>query len=150
MSRTQVERVIAAADSLRGVCQVEFLGIETVDGGPTITRLAARIQDAEDKGYVFESLGKRHDCKVYRLVSRPEFEVEGSAGEQGPATLKDCGPVSAASSPTGVSVPPSIELNSKPTPNGGKSGSSEPLSLFTEVGKPLYGFAEQEKMDEAA
>lgn len=43
-----------------------------LDGGPTITRLAARIQDAEDRGYVFEHLGTRHDCRVYRLVSRPE------------------------------------------------------------------------------
>lgn len=71
--RTQLERVIAASRSSRGTCQADFLG-DTVDGLPNITRVGARIQDAEDQGYVFEILGWRHKTKVYRLVKEPDAE----------------------------------------------------------------------------
>lgn len=73
---TQLERVLKAARSFRGTCQAEWLG-PVADGGPRITRLAARLQEAEDRyGYQFECLGKRAGTKVYRLV-------EGSGVERG-------------------------------------------------------------------
>ena len=68
---TQVDRVVRAARSFQGVCAVDFLGPDVVDGGKPITRVAARIQDAEDQGYVFEIIGWRAKTKVYRLVSEP-------------------------------------------------------------------------------
>ncbi len=68
---SQIDRVLAAARSYRGVCQVDFLGPDTVDGLPPITRLAARIQDAEARGYRFEIIGWRNKTKVYRLADVP-------------------------------------------------------------------------------
>lgn len=76
--RTQVERVIRAADTHRGVCQVDFLAPDVIDGGPPITRLAARLWDAEQWGCVFECIGRRSGCKVWRLVSKPD-DVERTA-----------------------------------------------------------------------
>jgi len=64
---TQSERVLAAAKSFRGTCQADWLG-ETPDGGPRITRVAARIQDLENAGHVFEIIGVRSKTRVYRLV----------------------------------------------------------------------------------
>lgn len=75
MKPTQVSRVIAAARSYRGVCQAEFLGPQVCDNGTPITRLAARIQDAEARGFTFELIGWRKRCKVYRLISGPEGET---------------------------------------------------------------------------
>lgn len=75
---TQVERVIKAARSFRGVCQPDFEGAVTIDRKPRITRLAARIHEAEQKGYVFERLHRRHGFIVYRLVSEPD--AGGGAG----------------------------------------------------------------------
>lgn len=69
---THVDRVIAAARRDCGVCQVDMLAPEVCDGGAPITRVGARIQDAEGRGYVFETIGWRHKCKIYRLVSEPE------------------------------------------------------------------------------
>jgi hypothetical protein len=71
---TQVERVVAAARSFRGVCQVDFLAPDVVDNGKPITRLAARLWDAEQQGFEFECIGKRSGCNVYRLVSEPDVE----------------------------------------------------------------------------
>lgn len=98
---TQTERVILAAKSFRGVSQVDFLGPDTVDGKPPITRLAARIFDAERKGHVFEIIGWRQSCKVYRWIEGPG--VEGGAGswENG-----------APSDPADSSPGPSLALSS--------------------------------------
>ncbi len=74
---TQVERVIEAARSFRGVCQVDFLLPDVCDGGGPITRVGARIQDAEDRGYVFETIGWRDKTKVFRLLSEPEAAPSG-------------------------------------------------------------------------
>lgn len=80
MKLTQTQRVIRAAKSFRGMTQVDFLGTHTIDGGPPITRVAARIQDARDEGHEFEHLGTRDSCKVYRWVSGPD--VEARSGEE--------------------------------------------------------------------
>lgn len=66
---TQTERVIAAAKSYRGICQAELLHAH-----PPITRLAARIQDAKERGHVFEILPWRKGTKVYRWVEGPDVE----------------------------------------------------------------------------
>jgi hypothetical protein len=68
----QVERVIAAARSPDGVSQADMLLPDVIDGGAPITRVGARIQDAEERGFVFETIGWRDRCKVYRLLSEPE------------------------------------------------------------------------------
>jgi hypothetical protein len=44
------------------------------NGGPPITRLAARLWDAEREGCVFECIGRRSKCKIWRLVSKPDVE----------------------------------------------------------------------------
>ena len=87
MKLTQTQRVIAAAKSYRGVTQVDFLGTHTIDGGPPITRVAARIQDARDEGHEFENLGTRQSCKVYRWVSGPDEVERERAGTT--ATVED-------------------------------------------------------------
>lgn len=76
---TQAERVLAAARSYRGTCQADWLADETPDGGPWITRVAARIQDLEDQGHEFDCIGVRNRTKVYRLVGEPS-PVSGLAG----------------------------------------------------------------------
>lgn len=77
---TQLERVIKLA-TVRGddgITQVDFLS-PTADGGPTITRLAARILDAKAQGYRFDKVGERASCHVYRLAGGPEQTVSGGA-----------------------------------------------------------------------
>src|SRR5271166_2534537 len=75
MKPTQTDRVINAAKSYRGICAVDFMAPDVIDDGPPITRLAARIFDAERRGFSFEVIGWRKSCKVYRLVSSPDAEV---------------------------------------------------------------------------
>src|SRR4051812_44300588 len=100
---TQTERVIAAARSYRGVCAVDFLGPDVIDGGKPITRVAARIQDAEERGYVFETIGWRSKMKVYRLVSEPEG-VESGSSERRPATHRGSGPAPAGTDQAGAAA----------------------------------------------
>jgi hypothetical protein len=83
--RTQVERVVRAARSYRGVCAVDFLGPDTVDGGAPITRLAARLWDAEQQGYLFECIGRRSRCKVWRLIGEPGVD-DGRGGDSAPGS----------------------------------------------------------------
>lgn len=85
---TQTDRVIAAARSYRGVSQVDFLGPVTVDGGPPITRLAARLYDAERQGFSFECIGWRDRCKCWRLVGEPDVESgSGDSSSDAESTL---------------------------------------------------------------
>lgn len=67
---TQAERVLAAlrAHPDRGICAVDFLRFPTVDGGPPITRLAARIGELRDAGEPILNHGIRDKCRVYRLA----------------------------------------------------------------------------------
>jgi hypothetical protein len=91
MTRTQTERVILAAKSFRGVCAVEFMAPDVIDNGPPITRLAARIFDAERQGHIFEVIGWRNKTKVYRWVEGPEVERTVSA-DSNPAYRPSFGP----------------------------------------------------------
>jgi hypothetical protein len=83
---TQLERVIEAARSFRGTCQADWLAAETPDRGPRITRVAARMQEAEDRlGASFECIGWRNRTKVYRLTDEPDVG-------RGAAPLPSSGP----------------------------------------------------------
>lgn len=65
----QVERVVRLARSrgAQGITQVDFL-TPTADGGPAITRLAARVYDAKGQGFEFCKAGTRNSCDIYCLV----------------------------------------------------------------------------------
>lgn len=83
---TQMDRVLEASRSYRGVCQAELLGPDVVDGGKPITRLAARIEDLETKRQcVFENLGWKSGTKIYRLVSAPDSQRSIDTGDSSPS-----------------------------------------------------------------
>lgn len=77
--KTQKERVL---DSLRsagssGVTQADWSGAygPTPDGGPPITRLAARIADLEGDGHLIAHEGVRDQCRIYALRPAEQEEV---------------------------------------------------------------------------
>jgi hypothetical protein len=70
VTATQRERVLAKARTAAGVCQADF-GSPTCDGGPPITRVAARLHELDLDGFSFEVLPWRSKCKVFRLISEP-------------------------------------------------------------------------------
>lgn len=78
---TQTDRVLAAlylhAD--RGITQVDFLRFPTIDGGPPITRVAARIEELRDQGFLIVSGERRERCVVYRLGKVPAALFEEAA-----------------------------------------------------------------------
>ena len=67
---TQCDRVLAALyrHPDRGISQVDFLRYPTIDGGPPITRLAARVNELRDQGHLIVDAGIREKCKVYCLA----------------------------------------------------------------------------------
>ena len=73
---TQTERVLEALAraGARGITQVDFLRYPTADGGPPITRVAARVEELRDQGYCIVSGERRDKCVVYRL--QPEKQLE--------------------------------------------------------------------------
>jgi hypothetical protein len=72
----QRERVLKALQDagLRGITQVDFLRFPTVDGGPPITRVAARVQELRDEGYEILSGTTRDRCAVY-ILKRQDVPV---------------------------------------------------------------------------
>lgn len=65
---TQKERVLHALQKHpRGLTQIAFDLPRTVDGGPPIKRVAARIEELRKDGYVIVDAGRAHGCKIYRL-----------------------------------------------------------------------------------
>ncbi len=72
----QAERVLEALRHVggKGLTQVDYLRYPTIDGGPPITRVAARIEELRGLGYCIESGERRDKCVVYRL--RPEKPAE--------------------------------------------------------------------------
>ena len=66
---TQPERVLRLLKQAgdHGLTQVD-LNLPTVDGGPPITRLAARIHDLKNAGVPIEKAGTRQKCDIYRLA----------------------------------------------------------------------------------
>lgn len=71
---TQATRVSRALDRYPdGVCQVDFLLPNVIDGGLPITRLAARVKDLRDAGEAIEVVGERYGCVLYaRTRVQPE------------------------------------------------------------------------------
>ena len=92
MTLTQLQRVERAgwAAGSRGICQTDFLAPNVCDGGPPITRLAARIKDSRDAGAKWTVTGERNACAVYVL------DRESLARATKPPTTTS-GPPSAAS-----------------------------------------------------
>lgn len=66
---TQTERILVALKQAGsyGLTQVDFIRLPTVDGGPPITRLAARVEELRDRGFTITSGERRDKCVVYRL-----------------------------------------------------------------------------------
>lgn len=83
---TQRDRVCRALQHAgpRGITQVDFLRTPTVDGGPPITRVAARVEELRAGGLRVENQGRRQSCVVYVLrppvVSDEPARVQPSLG----------------------------------------------------------------------
>jgi hypothetical protein len=67
---SQRARVLAALRSrgADGVCSVDFLLPDVLDGGSPITRLAARMLELREDGHEIQVIGEKHGCAVYRLM----------------------------------------------------------------------------------
>lgn len=136
---TQLSRVIAASRSYRGTSQSDWLSDQTPDGGPRITRIAARIQDAEERGYAFEILGPRHKTRVYRLISEPDVEraigdppdrpSQAITRSSGRGAATDMAPLPSAGSRKAPVVEDDAGLITRASADG--SLSAEPETLFT-------------------
>lgn len=89
---TQTERVLAAlaANPDRGITQVDFSLPNVIDGGPPITRVAARIGELREDGHNVISDGHREKCRVYKLIpaavspGAPPTGPNTSSGPGGP------------------------------------------------------------------
>lgn len=91
---TQADRVLAAlaGNPERGITQVDFLRLPTIDGLPPITRLAARVLELREQGHEIVSGETRDRCRVYRLVPAARSASEHPsasyhAGGQGRASV---------------------------------------------------------------
>ena len=115
--KTQAERVLEAAESFQGTCQADWLADVTPDGGPRITRVAARLHELDGRGYGFECIGWRSRTKVFRLCSEPDV---GRADDDQPDAV----------SPAGVGSPPVV---------GSASADTRQPSLFDEAPAPRNG-----------
>ena len=87
---TQAERVLKQAKTFRGVSQLDFNAHPTVDNGPLISRVAARIQDLKDAGHTFQALPDRAGFKVYRLVGVDEASSTSSSSDGPSERLPEC------------------------------------------------------------
>ena len=74
---TQRDRVLRVLRTVgqRGVTQADFIRWPTPDGGPPITRLAARIEELRAAGYFIASGSWRDKCVVYSLIAEPDHLV---------------------------------------------------------------------------
>lgn len=70
-----------------GVCQVDFLLPNVIDGGAPITRLAARVKDLREDGHEIEVNGEKYGCALYRLPQPKPIPVPPAA----PPTLEPTG-----------------------------------------------------------
>lgn len=81
--KTQKERVLESLEVAgpKGVTQADWSGAygPTPDGGPPITRLAARIADLMADGHLIARQGVRDQCRIYRM----------QAAEQAPEVLTE-------------------------------------------------------------
>lgn len=117
---TQRDRILTALQTAgaRGITQVDFLRFPTVDGGPPITRVAARVEELRKQGHDISSSGTRDRCAIYRLrVVASDEPVRDQPRLGGPASA--------------VGEPPD-------------TGSSEAITLFdpAAVNTPLGAYDE--------
>ncbi len=94
MSASQRNRVLAAARKAGpwGICGVDFLLPDVIDGGAPITRLPARIGELEKLGCVFKHGGRRMKTRVYVLSHVPTHLIDGllpAPPENPPALFRD-------------------------------------------------------------
>lgn len=70
---SQTDRVLDALRKAgpRGITAVDFALPDVIDGGPPITRVAARVMDLRHQGHTIIASGTRHKCRVYELVAAP-------------------------------------------------------------------------------
>jgi hypothetical protein len=112
---TQTDRVIAALRAHPdGICSVDFLLPNVIDGGKPITRLAARILDARELGHIIVKDGERHGTAVYKLVGAP-------SGHQSPT---DAGP---------AATPPNPEQGLDDLSSGVAAGQLTMAAIFGEA-----------------
>lgn len=80
---TQADRVLAALTRAgsHGITQTDFIRYPTLDGGPPITRLAARIEELRDSGFVITSGERRDRCVIYRIDLTSEGQLFAIAEE---------------------------------------------------------------------
>ena len=84
-SASQVDRIVKAARSFRGVTRVDFQTPDVIDGGAPILNFPGRIYDAERQGHTFEVIGKRHKCKIFRLTDSEQVSTgASSSGDRQP------------------------------------------------------------------
>lgn len=83
----RVLRMLRFAGS-RGLTQLE-MDVPTLGGGP-VRRLASRINDLRDAGYVITTIGRRNKMAVYRLDREPapEDRESRSSVELAPALIE--------------------------------------------------------------
>lgn len=92
----------------QGVCSVDFLLPNVIDGGLPITRLAARINDLRKAGVEIEVDGERHGCAVYKLAQTPQRVQVTPVGRRQPMPTPPAVPESPAE--------PLFELVPQPRP----------------------------------
>lgn len=72
----------------RGVTQADWSGVSgTPDGGPPITRLAARVLELQNDGHRIINAGRRDKCRVYALGETTPVEAPPEFGEPFAAEL---------------------------------------------------------------
>src|SRR4051794_954643 len=102
---TQNERIVRMLRSTgdRGITQLD-VDAPTLDGGTPIRRLASRINELRDAGYVINTHARRNKMAVYRLESEPE-QARPAAEPPSPASPPTPTPTPVASPGEPVASP---------------------------------------------
>ena len=94
--KTQNERV-AALLRQAGRCGLQQQDVDgpVLDGGPPIRRLASRISDLRDRGWMIDASARRSKMAVYRLISEPAAPAQQPArpAEDVPTSSSAAAPV---------------------------------------------------------
>jgi hypothetical protein len=66
---TQADRLLTALTraGAKGITSVDFIRYPTIDGGPPILRIAARVKDLRNEGFNIITEGERDGVAVYKL-----------------------------------------------------------------------------------
>lgn len=73
----------------QGFTAVDFQLPHVADGGKPILRVAARVKDLRDEGFVFHDGGTRNRCKVYILDRQSLADATKPAPTSGPPVGAD-------------------------------------------------------------